>query len=58
MHGDFQIEKRWWSTSAPAAPRRVIDWELSEPEGLPLLDLWYLLLVQPNIERGVDFLTV
>jgi len=57
MHGDFKIE----NVVVDERSFRllgVIDWELSEPEGLPLLDLWYLLLYNRMIERGVDFLTV
>ena len=56
MHGDFKIEnvvvhERTGSLLG------VIDWELSERQGLPLLDLWYLLLYNRQIERGEDFLT-
>ena len=57
MHGDFKIE----NVVVEERSFRllgVIDWELSVPEGLPLLDLWYLLLYNRMIERGVDFLTV
>ena len=55
MHGDFKIE----NIVIDERTHRllgVIDWEHSEPEGLPLLDLWYLLLYNRQIERGVDFL--
>lgn len=57
MHGDFKIEnividERTYRLLG------VIDWEHSESEGLPLLDLWYLLLYNRQIERGVDFLVV
>jgi hypothetical protein len=33
----------------------VIDWEHSEPEGLPLLDLWYLLIYNRAIRSGIHF---
>lgn len=56
MHGDFKIENVVVDERS-ARLLGVIDWELSEPEGLPLLDLWYLLLYNRMIERGVDFLT-
>jgi hypothetical protein len=57
MHGDFKIEN---IVIAERSHRLlgVIDWEHSEPEGLPLLDLWYLLLYNRQIERRVDFLAV
>jgi Ser/Thr protein kinase RdoA (MazF antagonist) len=57
MHGDFKIE----NIVIDERTHRllgVIDWEHSEPEGLPLLDLWYLILYNRQIERGVDFLAV
>jgi hypothetical protein len=56
-HGDFKIEN---IVTDECSHRLlgVIDWEHSEPEGLPLLDLWYLLLYNKQIERGVDFLSV
>lgn len=56
MHGDFKIENVVVDERSGRL-LGVIDWELSEPEGLPLLDLWYLLLYNRVIERGVDFLT-
>jgi aminoglycoside phosphotransferase (APT) family kinase protein len=57
MHGDFKIENVVVEERSSRL-LGVIDWELSEPEGLPLLDLWYLLLYNRMIERGLDFLTV
>jgi aminoglycoside phosphotransferase (APT) family kinase protein len=56
MHGDFKIE----NIVVDERSHRllgVIDWELSEPEGLPLLDLWYLLLYKRRSPHGDDFLT-
>jgi hypothetical protein len=55
-HGDFKIENIVTDERSHRL-LGVIDWEHSEPEGLPLLDLWYLLLYNKQIERGVDFLS-
>jgi len=57
MHGDFKIENIVVDERS-CRLLGVIDWEISEPEGLPLLDLWYLFLYNRQIERGVDFLMV
>ncbi len=57
MHGDFKIENIVVDERS-CRLLGVIDWEISEPEGLPLLDLWYLFLYNRQIERGADFLTV
>ena len=57
MHGDFKVENIVTDERSHRL-LGVIDWEHSEPEGLPLLDLWYLLLYNRQIERRVDFLTV
>jgi len=56
MHGDFKIENIVVDERS-CRLLGVIDWEISEPEGLPLIDLWYLFLYNRQIERGVDFLT-
>lgn len=42
MHGDFKIENVMYD-QGDGALTGVIDWELSMPKGLPLLDLLYLL---------------
>jgi len=55
MHGDFKIENIVVDERS-CRLLGVIDWEISEPEGLPLLDLWYLILYNRQIEHGVDFL--
>ena len=54
LHGDFKVE----NLVVDARSSRlcgVIDWELSEPEGLPMLDLWYLLLYNRQIRDGTHF---
>lgn len=56
MHGDFKIENVVVDEDSFRL-LGIIDWELAETEGLPLLDLWYLFLYNRQIERGVDFLT-
>lgn len=42
-HGDFKLEN---VLGDPAHPERarVLDWELFAPRGLPLLDLWHLIV--------------
>lgn len=57
MHGDYKIEN---IVLAERAYRMlgVIDWEFSDPDGLPLLDLWYLLVYNRQIGRSADFLEV
>ena len=42
MHGDFKIENVMYDQRSGALTG-MIDWELSMPKGLPLLDLLYLL---------------
>lgn len=42
MHGDFKVENVMYDQRSGALTG-VIDWELSMPKGLPLLDLLYLL---------------
>src|SRR5205085_2711913 len=54
LHGDFKVE----NLVVDARTSRlsgVIDWEHSEPEGLPFLDLWYLLFYNRAIRGGVHF---
>lgn len=53
MHGDFKIEN-------VVVDRRgnlvgVIDWELAETDGLPLLDIGFLLVYNVYIRRGEEF---
>lgn len=43
IHGDYKVENLVVDPSSGELAG-VIDWEISEPEGLPLHDLWYLLL--------------
>jgi aminoglycoside phosphotransferase (APT) family kinase protein len=50
MHGDFKIENVGID-GATRQPVSIIDWELSVPRGLPLLDLKYLLIYNRMI-RG------
>jgi hypothetical protein len=42
-HGDFKLENVLGVPSAPES-LRILDWELWSPSGLPLLDLWHLLV--------------
>ena len=50
MHGDFKIENVMYDQRSGALTG-VIDWELSMPKGLPLLDLLYLLAFNRMIRR-------
>lgn len=54
LHGDFKVENLVVDarTSRLAG---VIDWELAEPEGLPFLDLWFLLLYNRTIREAIPF---
>jgi aminoglycoside phosphotransferase (APT) family kinase protein len=54
MHGDFKVENV--VVDRGGAVVGVIDWELSEPEALPLLDMGFLLLYNVTIRRGEQFL--
>lgn len=51
MHGDYKLENIVFAPDHSGL-RGVIDWELSWREGLPLLDLLYLLLYNRVIQRG------
>ena len=42
-HGDFKLENVLGVPSEPAS-LRILDWELWSPQGLPMLDLWHLLV--------------
>lgn len=54
MHGDYKVEN---VIIEPADARLVgvIDWEHTQPEGLPFIDLWYLLLYNREIQSGTHF---
>lgn len=53
MHGDFKIENV--VVDARGELVGVIDWDLTEPEGLPLVDLAYLKTYNRHIRHGEDF---
>ncbi|MFA5145957.1 MAG: aminoglycoside phosphotransferase family protein [Candidatus Omnitrophota bacterium] len=53
FHGDYKVEnvlfdKKHWGI------RGVIDWDLSRERGLPLLDIFYLLLYRDSMLTGKD----
>jgi hypothetical protein len=50
-HGDYKIENVLIDRHTLAI-RGVIDWDLSQPEGLPLLDLLYLIAYNRVIREG------
>ena len=52
IHGDFKVENLVVDPRTGALAG-VIDWEISEPEGLPMLDLWYLLLYNRHIRENL-----
>jgi aminoglycoside phosphotransferase (APT) family kinase protein len=54
MHGDFKVEN---VIVDPSSSRLVgvIDWEHTQPEGLPFIDLWYLFLYNHEIESNSHF---
>lgn len=54
LHGDFKVENLVVESDTGRLVG-VIDWELAEPEGLPLLDLWFLLLYNRRIREGTPF---
>lgn len=54
MHGDFKIENIVVDR-ATRQPSGVIDWELSQLRGLPLLDLLYLLTYNHMLRRDEGF---
>jgi aminoglycoside phosphotransferase (APT) family kinase protein len=55
LHGDFKVENLVVDPGTGALSG-VIDWEISDPEGLPMLDLWYLLVYNRYIrERSRRF---
>ncbi len=49
QHGDYKIENILFNTSDWQI-KGVIDWDLSHKEGLPLLDIFYLLLYKASLE--------
>lgn len=51
MHGDFKIENLLFDPISFEI-RGVIDWDLSQRDGLPLLDLVYLLLFNRKLRTG------
>jgi len=54
MHGDYKIE----NVAVDRATRRplgIIDWELGDPAGLPLIDLEYLLVYNRMLRDGLAF---
>jgi aminoglycoside phosphotransferase (APT) family kinase protein len=57
MHGDYKIENVGID-SATRQPVSIIDWELAEPSGLPLIDLLYLLTYNRMIRRQSTFAIV
>jgi len=54
MHGDYKVEN---VIVDPLSSRLVgvIDWEHTQPEGLPFIDLWYLLLYNHEIISNSHF---
>jgi len=50
QHGDYKLENLIFDERS-REPAAVIDWELAAPAGLPLLDLYYLLIYR-RITRG------
>lgn len=49
QHGDYKIENILFNTFNWEI-KGIIDWDLSEKEGLPLLDIFYLLLYKDSLE--------
>lgn len=49
QHGDYKIENILFNTSNWKI-EGIIDWDLSQKEGLPFLDILYLLLYKDNLE--------
>jgi hypothetical protein len=49
QHGDYKVENVLFDT-ATWDIKGVIDWDLSKKDGLPLLDILYLLLYKDNLE--------
>jgi hypothetical protein len=50
QHGDYKIENVLFDT-VNWDIKGVIDWDLSDRAGLPLLDIFYLLLYKESLER-------
>ncbi|MBI4845995.1 MAG: aminoglycoside phosphotransferase family protein [Candidatus Omnitrophica bacterium] len=48
LHGDFKIENVLFETNSHEI-QGVIDWDLSEFNGLPFLDIFYLLIYKDNL---------
>jgi aminoglycoside phosphotransferase (APT) family kinase protein len=54
LHGDYKLENLLFR---PPAPPKVIDWELAQSMGLPLLDMLYLLAYRRvTLGRAEDML--
>ena len=53
MHGDFKMENLILDRNSLEI-NGVIDWELAEKEGLPLLDLLYLITYNKIMVAGID----
>lgn len=51
FHGDFKVENVLFDTSAWQI-KGIIDWDLSRQEGLPLLDILYLLMYKDGLIAG------
>ncbi len=51
FHGDYKIENLLFSKDGKTI-NGVIDWDLSRKEGLPLLDVLYLLLYRDHMATG------
>jgi len=53
MHGDFKMENMILDCNSLEI-NGVIDWELADKEGLPLLDLLYLITYNKIVVTGID----
>ena len=54
FHGDYKIENILFDRSDYTI-NGIIDWDLSEKSGLPLMDLLYLIVYSRYIKSGEDF---
>ena len=56
FHGDYKIENLIFDDTTQEL-LGVIDWELSDEHGLPMLDLLYLLIYNRTLRESVDLLS-